>query len=216
MKHFFKPLLSAAAVVLVVVAGCASQNTTKDVDREAQVAINSSFRDEGIAKVDRLKQDDMQAACSSAKPPSQAEQDKIMAEARASVQWPAGGRYFGDWKAGEKLAQSGRGLTWTDPSLATRDNGGNCYNCHQLSKAELSYGTIGPSLYHYGRNRGVTDLAAPTAQPIIEITWVRLYNAKSFNACSTMPRFGYHGMLDTAQMADLMSLLLDPKSPVNQ
>ncbi len=31
-----------------------------------------------------------------------------------------------------------------------------------------------------------------------------------------MPRFGHAGMLDTTQIGDLMSLLLDPKSPVNQ
>ena len=216
MKHFFfKPLLGAAAVALAVVAGCSTQPSSQDLDRAAQAAIDSSFRDQGIAKVSRLKQDHMQAACSSDKPPSQAVQDEIMAEARATVQWPAGGRYIGDWKAGEKLAQSGRGLTWTDPSSATSSNGGNCYNCHQLSKAELSYGTIGPSLYQYGRNRGVTDVTAPTAQPIIEYTWIRIYNAKAYSACSTMPRFGAHGMLDTAQIADLMALLLDPKSPVN-
>ena len=207
-------LVTAAGVAIV--AACATQPSPAELDRQAQAAVKSSFRDQGIAKVSRLNQDRMQAACSSDKPPSDAVKDEIMAEARASVKFPAGGRYFGDWRQGEKLAQSGRGLTWTDPSSASKDNGGNCYNCHQISKAELSYGTIGPSLYHYGRNRGVTDLAAPTAQPIIEYTWVKIYNAKSFNACSTMPRFGHEGMLDTAQMADLMSLLLDPQSPVNQ
>jgi sulfur-oxidizing protein SoxX len=36
-------------------------------------------------------------------------------------------------------------------------NGGNCYNCHQIDKKEISYGTIGPSLYNYGKIRGVTD-----------------------------------------------------------
>ena len=215
MKHYTKPLLAVVGAAAVV-AGCATQPSPQELDRQAQVAINASFRSEGIAKVDRLKQDRMQAACSSDKPPSDAVKDEIMAEARASVKFPAGGRYFGDWQQGENLAQSGRGLTWTDPSAATKDNGGNCYNCHQLSKAELSFGTIGPSLYQYGRNRGVTDLAAPTAQPIIEYTWIKLYNAKAFSACSTMPRFGHEGMLDTAQMADLMALLLDPKSSVNQ
>lgn len=215
MNHYAKPLLAVAAAAAVV-AGCATQPSPQDLDRQAQTAINASFRSEGIANVDRLKHDRMQAACSSDKPPSQAVQDEIMAEARATVQWPAGGRYIGDWKAGEKLAQSGRGLTWTDPSAATSSNGGNCYNCHQLSKAELSFGTMGPSLYHYGRNRGVADIASPTAQPIIEYTWIRIYNAKAYSACSTMPRFGAHGMLDTAQIADLMALLLDPKSPVNQ
>jgi hypothetical protein len=40
-------------------------------------------------------------------------------------------------------------------------NGGNCYNCHQISKEEISFGTIGPSLYNYGKLRGVTTRTAP-------------------------------------------------------
>jgi L-cysteine S-thiosulfotransferase len=214
MKQHNKRFALAAAAALA--AGCATLPSSEELDRQAQAAVQASFRDQGIAKVDRLKQDLAQSACSSDKPPSKAVEDKIMAEARASVKWPAGGRFVGDWRAGEKLAQSGRGLTWTDPSAATKDNGGNCYNCHQIGKAELSYGTIGPSLFHYGRNRGVADPAAPASKEIVEYTWIKLYNAKAFNACSTMPRFGHMGMLDTAQLADLMALLLDPKSPVNQ
>ena len=31
-----------------------------------------------------------------------------------------------------------------------------------------------------------------------------------------MPRFGHAGLLDEDQIRDLMALLLDPKSPVNQ
>ncbi len=31
-----------------------------------------------------------------------------------------------------------------------------------------------------------------------------------------MPRFGHAGVLNEAQVKDLMALLLDPKSPVNQ
>ena len=64
------------------------------------------------------------------------------------VQWPKDGVYLGDWKAGEKLAQDGRGMTWSDE--AGKPGGGNCYNCHQMTKAEISFGTLGPSLYHYG------------------------------------------------------------------
>jgi L-cysteine S-thiosulfotransferase len=56
---------------------------------------------------------------------------------------------------------------------------------------------------------------APTAQPIIEYTWAKLYNSKSYNACSNMPRFGHMGLLSDAQLAHVMSLLLDPQSPVN-
>ena len=80
----------------------------------------------------------------------------------------------------------------------------------------MAYGTLGPSLYHYGRDRGVTDPNSPTAQPIIAYTWTKIYNAKSYNACSGMPRFGHKGLLDEAQIKDLMALLLDPNSPVNR
>ena len=63
---------------------------------------------------------------------------------------------------------------------------------------------------------GVSDPASPAAKPIVEYTWGKLYNAKAYNACSGMPRFGHGGMLDEAQLKHLMALLLDPKSPVNQ
>ena len=214
MKHKHIVLPALAVVAAAVVTGCATLPSSAELDREAQAIMKASFRDQGIAKVDRLNQDLGASACSSDKPPSDAVAEKIMAEARATVKWPAGGQYFGDWKAGETLAQSGRGATWSDS--ATTPNGGNCYNCHQISKQEISFGTIGPSLYNYGKNRGVTDLMSPTAQTIIEYTWSKIYNGKTYNACSNMPRFGHAGLLNEKQMRDLMSLLLDPKSPVNQ
>ena len=107
-------------------------------------------------------------------------------------------------------------MTWTDKTALPKDNGGNCLNCHQVTKEELSYGTIGPSLYQYGKVRGVLDPESPEARPIVEYTWTKIYNAKSYNACSGMPRFGHAGLLDEKQMKDLMALLLDPKSPVNR
>ncbi len=207
-------LISAAA--LLAVAGCATMISPAEMDSEALAVIKSSFRDQGIAKLDRLNQDLGQSACSAETPPSEAVAATVMADARASVKWPAGGQYFGDWREGEKLAQNGRGMTWTDSSTAASANGGSCYNCHQMSKEEISFGTIGPSLYNYGRNRGVSDLLSPTAQPIIEYTWAKVYNSKSYNACSNMPRFGHVGLLDAKQIANVMSLLLDPKSPVNR
>jgi sulfur-oxidizing protein SoxX len=206
-------LAAASAAVLV---GCATAPPAAELDREALAVIRTSFRDQGIAKVDRLDQDLGQSACSSDKPPADAVARRIMAEARASVKWPAGGRYIGEWRDGEKLAQNGRGMTWRDKSTAPSANGGSCYNCHQISKQEISYGTIGPSLYHYGKNRGVRDLTAATAQPVIEYTWAKIYNSKAFNACSNMPRFGHAGLLDEEQIRDVMALLLDPKSPVNE
>ena len=53
-------------------------------------------------------------------------------------------------------------------------------------------------------------------KPIVEYTWGKIWNAKAYNACSDMPRFGHAGILTEAQMQHVMALLLDPKSPVNQ
>jgi sulfur-oxidizing protein SoxX len=106
-------------------------------------------------------------------------------------------------------------MTWSDASAAPSANGANCYNCHQISKTEISFGTIGPSLYQYGKLRGVTDPKDPAARPMLEYTWGKIYNAWAYNACSNMPRFGHKGLLDEQQMKHVMALLLDPASPVN-
>jgi sulfur-oxidizing protein SoxX len=91
-----------------------------------------------------------------------------------------------------------------------------CYNCHQIDKKEISFGTIGPSLWNYGKLRGVTDPADPAAAAIVKYTWGKLYNSKAYTACSNMPRFGHAELLNEQQIRDVMALLLDPKSPVNQ
>jgi L-cysteine S-thiosulfotransferase len=206
------------ASALLVLAGCATEAAAPAPDAEKLAAqmIAGSFRDQGIATVARLKQDLANTACSGEKAPDDRTAERIMAEARTTVKWPANGHYLGDWREGERLAQSGRGMTWTDPSAAASANGGNCYNCHQISKQEISFGTIGPSLWNYGKTRGITSLDSPTVQPIFEYTWMKLWNARSYSACSTMPRFGHAGLLDETQLRHLMALLLDPKSPVNQ
>ncbi len=209
-------LIAVVTAVAVLITGCAVLPAPAELDRQAASVIKAGFRDQGIAKVDRIQQDLGQSACSSEQPPSEAVADQVTAQAKASVKWPAGGQYIGDWREGERIAQNGRGMTWTDTSTATKDNGGSCYNCHQISKEEISYGTIGPSLYNYGKNRGVQDVTAATAQPIVEYTWMKIYNSKSYNACSNMPRFGHKGLLDERQIAHVMALLLDPTSPVNK
>ena len=77
--------------------------------------------------------------------PPKAVADAIQEREKATIEYPADGNLIGDWKKGEALAQSGYGLRFTDYPPA-RANGGNCYACHQLTKKELSYGTLGPSL----------------------------------------------------------------------
>ena len=215
-KHTKRILLAAASAALLLIAGCASLPSPSELDAQAAAMLQAGFREQGIAKLDRLDQDLGQKACSSDQPPSDAVAKQVEAEAMASIQWPTGGQYIGDWREGEKLAQNGRGMTWTDTSTAPSANGAQCYNCHQISKQEISFGTIGPSLYHYGKLRGVTDLADPTSAAVVQYTWGKLWNSKAYAACSNMPRFGHARLLDEAQLRHLMALLLDPKSPVNQ
>ena len=212
----FKTLLSVAA--LLSMAGCALLQPGPNYAELVKQMMDGSFRNEGIANTDRLIQDQANAACSEAQGanPPDAVVEAIQQAALKSVRMPSDGKFTGDWREGEKLAQNGRGMTWTDKTALPKDNGGNCLNCHQVTKEELSYGTLGPSLYHYGKDRGVLDPESPEARPIVEYTWTKIYNAKAYNACSGMPRFGHAGLLDEKQMKDLMALLLDPKSPVNR
>lgn len=213
MNNFTALALASTATLL---SACATGPAPAELDREARAIIQASFRDQGIAKVDRLKQDLGQSACSAEAPPSDDVAERIRGEALASIKWPSGGQYFGNWVQGERIAQSGRGMTWTDASADPKNNGGNCYNCHQIDKKELSYGTIGPSLWNYGKMRGITDVTSPTAAPIVQYTWGKLWNSKAYAACSNMPRFGHKQLLDEEQIRHIMSLLLDPRSPVNQ
>lgn len=211
-----KTLLSVAT--LLSMAGCALLQPGPNYAELVKQMMDGSFRNEGIANTDRLTQDQANAACSEAQGanPPDAVVEAIQQAALKSVRMPSDGKFTGDWREGEKLAQNGRGMTWTDKTALPKDNGGNCLNCHQVTKEELSYGTLGPSLYHYGKDRGVLDPESPEARPIVEYTWTKIYNAKAYNACSGMPRFGHAGLLDEKQMKHLMALLLDPKSPVNR
>jgi sulfur-oxidizing protein SoxX len=214
-------LLCALPVAALLTSACSTGPvgpSGAELDAQAAAVIRAAFRDEGIAKIDRLNQDASNLACSAAQgaPLAAAQAKAIEAENLATVKPPSDGVYLGDWKKGEALAQDGRGMTWTDKSVEAKANGGNCYNCHQIGKTEISYGTIGPSLFNYVKTHGASDAASPAAKALIDYTWGKLYNARAYNACSNMPRFGHMKLLDEAQMKDLMALLLDPKSPVNQ
>jgi sulfur-oxidizing protein SoxX len=201
--------LAFALIAAAILGGCASP-AARDaaVDRKALAMMTQDFRDRGIAKAARLEQDEVQAACTSYgdQPPHEV-LDRLEKQQLDAIKWPADGTYLGDWKKGETLAQSGRGMTWSDEPGSP--NGGNCYNCHQLSAKELSYGTIGPSLLGFGKGRSQrADLQ--------RYTWGKIYNAKAYSLCSNMPRFGHFGILSEQQIKDLVAYLLDPESPVNK
>ena len=214
MKKTYKQVgLLALGVFL---AGCATGPSPQDVAEATQKVLKSSFRDQGIATTAWLVQDASNKACSEAQgAPLEEKLAKSIETANLqTVKMPSDGKFLGDWKEGEKIAQNGRGMTWKDKPGAA--NGGSCYNCHQISKEELSFGSIGPSLYNYGKLRGVADPAATASKPIVDYTWGKLWNAKAYNACSDMPRFGHAGILNEGQLRHVMALLLDPNSPVNK
>ena len=173
--------------------------------------IQDSFRAEGIAGLNRIDQDATQKFCSDSQFASnkkgEAMREKIQKINMDSIKQPSDGKYIGDWKSGERIAQSGRGATWSDN--ADTPIGGGCYNCHQIDSKEISYGNIGPSLTGYGKLRGYS-------QEVITYTWNRINNSKAYNACSNMPRFAHFKLLNEQQIQDVMALLLDPESPVNK
>ncbi|MEY2777785.1 MAG: sulfur oxidation c-type cytochrome SoxX [Pseudomonadota bacterium] len=202
--------IAIALAATMGLTGCAALFGTDYAEMTTDI-IKASFSDKGMAKKDRVIQDETNLACSAAdvagKDVEPALRKRLEAANMQTVKFPSDGKFLGDWKQGEKEAQSGRGMTYSDN--AGTPNGGNCYNCHQITKAEISYGTLGPSLYQYGKLRGNSD-------DIVKYTWSKIYNAKAYNLCTNMPRFGHEKLLTEKQMQDIMALLLDPNSPVNK
>lgn len=213
-----KKTILAVLPLAALLAACSMPPSQADAEKATADILKNSFQARGIATLDRLEQDQANAQCLQADISGKALDEKLskaVEEANMkTIKWPSDGKFVGDWKEGEKIAQSGRGLTWTDQ--ANQANGGNCYNCHQISKEEISFGTLGPSLYNYGKLRGVSDPNAAGSKAIVEYTWGKLYNARAYNACSQMPRAGHKGILNETQLKHVMALLLDPNSPVNK
>jgi sulfur-oxidizing protein SoxX len=208
-----KNKIAAISALALVVAGCATMMgspTEEDYSLKALETLKVSFKESGQAKLDRLTQDETQRLCSEYHGAQKIPKDvaeRIEKAQLALVKYPADGKLVGDWKSGERIAQSGVGKQFTDdPNIPA---GANCYACHQLSKAELSFGTIGPSLYNFGKLRGFT----PEMQ---KYAYAKVYNSEAFNACSNMPRFGAMSILTEQQIKDVVALLMDPESPVNK
>jgi sulfur-oxidizing protein SoxX len=205
-KHF---LAAAAAVVALGLPVTASSQEIPAADPAAvDAVIRASFTKLPEGWASRIEQDETQRECSLARNRPSAEQAAaIEARETAKLVFPADGVLMGDWKAGEKIAQNGRGGQFSDPPGTV--SGGNCYACHQLAPQEVSFGTLGPSLTGYGRDRnyGAEDIKA---------AYAKMYDAEAAFPCSTMPRFGVSGVLDEQQIKDLVAFLFDPASPVNK
>lgn len=206
-----KSKIIAFSATAALLAGCAGMTGGEsDVHSKAVAMMKASFKEKGQAKLDRLDQDEIQRVCSDVHDGKVLSKDvaKRLEQAQlATIKYPADGKLLGSWKDGERVAQTGVGMQYSDDPK--RPAGGNCYACHQITTAEVSYGTIGPSLYHFGKLRGFT----PEMQKYV---YGKVYNSQAYSACSSMPRFGHHGILTEKQIKDVVALLMDPESPVNK
>ena len=202
MKIFQASIFGAAALAIAFAAQAGDDRV------KAAAMMKRDFHARGIAGMDRLNEDGLQALCNrSNNNPTKAVAARLQQDQLEAIKYPADGKFLGDWKSGEKIAQGGRGMTWSDK--AGQANGGSCYNCHEIGPNETSFGTIGNSLRQFGKTRG----NSPAMQKYV---YGKIYNAKAFNLCSNMPRFGHSGTLTETQIKDLVALLLDPSSPVNK
>jgi sulfur-oxidizing protein SoxX len=203
-----RPFLLIAAIALGACSSVPQRPALSEAEmQDVLAALKRDFHTRGSATMARLEPDDVQRACNlSANEPPEAQVKALEAAQLAAIRFPQGA-LMGDWKRGEAIAQSGRGLQWNDGPKDVA--GGSCYNCHQLAQHEASYGTVGPSLLGFGKLRGNT----PEMQ---KYAYGRIYNSKAYNLCSQMPRLGHSGTLGEQQIKDLVAYLLDPDSPVNK
>jgi len=203
-------LLILAGLALLT-AGAAVAQQKKDSADPVLVnkAIEKSWMTAAPDWQARLDQDETQKVCSQYRnnPPRQVA-EAIVAREQAAIVYPPDGKLMGDWKNGEKLAESGYGGRFTDYP-PRQPNGGNCYACHQLAKAQVSYGTLGPSLLEYGKIRKYSEAD-------IKAVYERIYNPHAAIACANMPRLGASKFLTIDQIRDLVAYVMSPDSPVNK
>lgn len=206
MKH---TILLAAAISGLALTPALADPPIKIEAARVDAVLKQAFKQAPEDWGPRLNQDETMKVCSSTRNhPSDAEFKAIQVRERAAIQYPADGKLMGDWQKGEKIAQSGYGMRFSDYP-PKNPNGGNCYACHQLTKSEVSYGTIGPSLAAYGKNHKFGEAE-------IKAAYDKIYNSHAANPCSLMPRFGTNKILDIEQIKDLTALLMSPESPVNK
>lgn len=176
-----------------------------DVDQTTQ---------EGSTVGDRLKQDELQKACSELKGGQidSATAQNVTQLARESMVYPDDGIELGDWEKGQTIAENAFGFRvgHSVDDHSARETGGLCINCHTLEQEKSGRsGTLGPSLVGYGKARG-------TSEQTLKHTYEVIYNPHVLFPCSNMPRMGANGILSQQKIADVMAYLLDPESPVNK
>ncbi len=199
-----------AALAIATASPALAQQAPAVDPAKVDAAVKAAFPGAPADWAPRLTPDETMKACSAHNnlPPAPVAQ-AITAREKATIEYPADGNFIGDWKRGEQYAQSGFGLRFTDYPPRNRVNGGNCYACHQLTKVEVSYGTIGPSLLKYGEIRKFAEADA-------KLVYEKIYNASASFPCSLMPRLGANKVLTIDQIKDIVALVMSPDSPVNK
>lgn len=203
-----KIILFTISILALTVGNAMAQQPAKVDPALVDTYIKGTFKSAPAEWQARIVPDDAQRVCSETRGNLTPDLDKKLVEAaKASVVYPADGNVLGDWKKGQQLAQRGTGGQFSDKPGGPI--GGNCYACHQLSRAELSFGTLGPSLLEYGKIRKFKPEEAKSA-------FAKIYNAQAVQPCSNMPRFGHNKFLGEQEIKDLTAYLFDPESPVNK
>lgn len=201
--------LALAASFVTLPFSAFAQTAPKPVDPALVDAyVKSTFGKAPLEWQERIVPDETLKTCNAFHnnvPAKEAE--AITKRELARVVYPADGKFLGNWKEGQKVANNGRGGQFSDPPDTVA--GGNCYACHQLEKTEVSFGTLGPSLTNYGKDRKFDAEEIKNA-------YTKIYDSQAVFACSNMPRFGANKVLSEQQIKDLVALLFDPESPVNK
>jgi sulfur-oxidizing protein SoxX len=198
--------LALASLALAPIA-TAQDKPAKPAPDVVEAYVKSTFGKAPPEWQQRIAPDDSLAACNAHRNdvPSKVA-DEITKRELARVVYPADGKFLGNWKDGYKVANNGRGGQFSDKPGTVA--GGNCFACHQLDPKELSYGTLGPSLAAYGKERKY-DAAS------IKDAYTKIYNSQAVVPCSNMPRFGTNKVLTIDQIKDAVALLMAKDSPVN-
>lgn len=205
-----KPILALgfAALVLAIPPVVAQDKAARAPAATVDAYVKSTFGKTPPEWQARIQPDDSLAACNLHRndTPSPVSAEIIKREL-AKVTYPADGKFVGNWKEGVKVAENGRGGQFSDPAGTV--SGGNCLACHQMDPKELSYGTLGPSLAAYGKERKFDPEEAKNA-------FTKIFNSQAVVPCSNMPRFGSNKVLSEQQIKDVVGYLFDPESPVNK
>jgi len=199
-----KGILFSLAFIGIGLIAC--QPASSAVDKAKQQAAEKKASKEELFRKALAAQDKWQKACSNPiqVAPSDYDIAQFIKEMKETIVYPKDGKVMGDWKRGESLAL----LKQEYKALYGKKGGsrkGNCYACHCGDPRIIACGNIGPSLRNYGK-KGVDP----------KFTYERIYNPWAQVPCSTMFRFGYHGLLTPEEIADIVAYLHHPESPINK